>query len=129
MIVEFHADELTTVVGDFRPEFANVFGKALLNFLCVRTTVPMLEQIQIADRFRADERAVVYHGNCLDLLKAFDDSSVQLIVTSPPYNVGKEYESRVDLNSYVKEQESVIRECVRALKTSVMMFAAFIYAK
>lgn len=91
----------------------------------------MLEQIQIADSFSADERAVVYHGNCLDLLKTFEDSSVQLIVTSPPYNVGKEYESRVDLNSYVnvKEQESVIRECVRTLKKSGSISAALIYAK
>lgn len=29
MIIEFHPDEFAAKVGDLRPEFANVFGKAL----------------------------------------------------------------------------------------------------
>jgi len=41
----------------------------------------------------------------------------QLIVTSPPYNLGKEYERRLDLQEYVREQENVIKACERALKT------------
>ena len=74
--------------------------------------------IQIAEAFSTNERAVVYHGNCIDLLKGLPRESVQLVVTSPPYNLDKEYESRVDLKSYVKSQQSVIFECVRALKNS-----------
>ena len=27
----------------------------------------------------------IYHGNCLDILKGFQDECVNLIVTSPPY--------------------------------------------
>jgi len=40
---------------------------------------------------------------------------MQLIVTSPPYNIGKSYESRSSLAAYVKAQALVISECVRLL--------------
>ena len=40
---------------------------------------------------------------------------MQLIVTSPPYNIGKSYENSMSLDDYVSGQESVIRECVRLL--------------
>ena len=43
------------------------------------------------------------------------DERMKLIVTSPPYNLGKEYESRTPLDAYVEAQERVIRECVRLL--------------
>jgi adenine-specific DNA-methyltransferase len=45
-------------------------------------------------------------------------SSVQLIVTSPPYNIGKSYEKRVSLEKYLAQQESVIKECVRVLSNN-----------
>ncbi|HEY3778085.1 MAG TPA: site-specific DNA-methyltransferase [Rhizomicrobium sp.] len=42
-------------------------------------------------------------------------NSVQLIVTSPPYNIGKSYETRSPLDLYVREQAQAISECVRVL--------------
>lgn len=36
-----------------------------------------------------------------------------LVLTSPPYNVGKSYESRVDLGAYLARQRLVITECAR----------------
>ncbi len=39
----------------------------------------------------------------------------KLIVTSPPYNIGKEYESRQSLTEHLSRQELVIAECVRLL--------------
>ena len=41
--------------------------------------------------------------------------SMKLIVTSPPYNIGKEYEARSPLDSYLADQAAVIAECVRLL--------------
>lgn len=49
------------------------------------------------------------------LLKSVAAGSVQLIITSPPYNIGKSYERRTALETYLEEQEKVIRECVRVL--------------
>jgi adenine-specific DNA-methyltransferase len=43
------------------------------------------------------------------------DESLQLVVTSPPYNIGKEYERRLKLEVYLEQQAEVIRECVRCL--------------
>jgi adenine-specific DNA-methyltransferase len=40
---------------------------------------------------------------------------MQLIVTSPPYNIGKSYEKRSTLDTYVQAQAQVISECVRLL--------------
>jgi len=71
--------------------------------------------IQIADKFSIDEHAVLFHGSCLDLLRGIPDRSMQLIVTSPPYNIGKEYERRLKIETYIEQQAEVIKECVRVL--------------
>lgn len=70
---------------------------------------------RIVESFSKDADAVVYHGNCSDLLRQIPDKTVQLVVTSPPYNIGKSYEKRLDLADYVKQQAVVIEECVRTL--------------
>lgn len=70
---------------------------------------------RIAKAFSPLERAVVFSGDCLDLLRDIPSESLQLIVTSPPYNIGKEYEKRMHLDSYLRQQSQVITECVRAL--------------
>jgi len=51
----------------------------------------------------------------LSFMKALPDFSMKLIVTSPPYNIGKSYEKRSPLDQYISEQEHVIAECVRLL--------------
>jgi adenine-specific DNA-methyltransferase len=43
------------------------------------------------------------------------DQAAHLVVTSPPYNIGKKYEKRVAIGSYIASQASVIAECVRIL--------------
>ncbi|MFY9751176.1 MAG: site-specific DNA-methyltransferase, partial [Candidatus Acidiferrales bacterium] len=53
--------------------------------------------------------------NNLAFMRPLPSESMKLIVTSPPYNIGKSYESRVSLNDYVKDQAQVISECARLL--------------
>lgn len=48
-------------------------------------------------------------------LRSLPDSSMKLIVTSPPYNIGKKYEKRTSLDRYLAEQTKTIAECVRVL--------------
>jgi adenine-specific DNA-methyltransferase len=76
----------------------------------------MVEDIRIASSYAATERIVVYHGDCLNLLRSIPKESIQLIVTSPPYNIGKEYERRLHLDDYLEQQTNVIDECVRVLR-------------
>ena len=70
---------------------------------------------RIADTFAPSERAVVHSGDCLDLLRTIPSGTLQLVVTSPPYNIGKEYETRMRLDRYLRQQAQVISECARAL--------------
>ncbi|HOS65723.1 MAG TPA: site-specific DNA-methyltransferase [Candidatus Latescibacteria bacterium] len=78
----------------------------------------MGQPITISGTFALSERAVVFQGDCLDLLRDIPSESQQLIVTSPPYNVGKEYENRMHLDSYLNQQAQVITECSRVLAKS-----------
>lgn len=48
-------------------------------------------------------------------MKSLPNEAIQLVVTSPPYNLGKEYEKKLKLEQYLRQQESVIKECVRVL--------------
>ncbi|MXW22790.1 MAG: site-specific DNA-methyltransferase [Candidatus Dadabacteria bacterium] len=48
-------------------------------------------------------------------MRRLDDESMTLIVTSPPYNIGKEYEVRKSQDVYIKEQAACIAEATRVL--------------
>lgn len=58
---------------------------------------------------------ILFEGDCLDLLSQIPAGFVKLVVTSPPYNLGKPYERRLDLDEYLTQQRKVIEECVRVL--------------
>jgi adenine-specific DNA-methyltransferase len=64
----------------------------------------------------------LFNGDCFDLLKELDNESVDLVVSSPPYNIGKSYERRVSLDEYLKNQEAVLKECYRVLKPTGSIF-------
>ena len=51
----------------------------------------------------------------LAFMEKIPDGTMKLVVTSPPYNLGKDYESKTSLDDYLETQEHVIRECVRVL--------------
>lgn len=58
------------------------------------------------------------HMKCQDnltFMRPLTDGMMNLIVTSPPYNIGKKYERRSPLESYIQSQAQVISECVRLL--------------
>lgn len=72
--------------------------------------------IKVNENYNENNDVTLYHGNCMNLFKQIPDKSVQLIITSPPYNIGKEYEKRQKLQDYLNFQEKVIKECYRILK-------------
>lgn len=66
-------------------------------------------------------RALTCDIQCVDNLKymrKLPAESINLIVTSPPYNLGKEYETIRSLDVYKEEQASTIAEAVRLLNKS-----------
>lgn len=67
----------------------------------------------------SDKNAVTLHnGNCIDLLKKLPDESVDLVVTSPPYCIGKAYEDpHDDIETFKKQHQDIFNELYRVVKT------------
>lgn len=70
----------------------------------------------IKDHYQAGAKLVLYHGDANKFLRTIPDNSVSLIITSPPYNLGKEYERRTDLAAYLGTQLPAISELYRVLR-------------
>lgn len=45
---------------------------------------------------------LLYKGDCIELMRCLSAPCIDLTVTSPPYNIGKEYERPLDLSRYVE---------------------------
>jgi len=58
----------------------------------------------------------IYTGDRIEFLNKVKNKSVQLIITSPPYNIGKSYERKEPLEKYLDEQKKTLIECVKKLK-------------
>ena len=70
---------------------------------------------EIQDHFDPTADIVLYHGDVNDFIATVPDRSIALIITSPPYNLGKEYEDRVSIGKYLDTQTQVIAELYRVL--------------
>lgn len=66
-------------------------------------------------KLKVDRSATMSCEDNLSFMRPLPSGSMKLIVTSPPYNIGKSYEARSPLAEYVKAQAQVISECVRLL--------------
>lgn len=68
----------------------------------------------------------LHQVDCLDLLRALPDESVDLAFADPPFNLGKEYSSGIDdskaAHDYVSWGEAWMEEMVRALKPGGSLF-------
>lgn len=69
-------------------------------------------------RFVSEDKTILlYNNDCLKILNTLKDNSVSLVITSPPYCIGKEYENLSDdVESFKKLNKLVITECCRILK-------------
>ncbi len=72
----------------------------------------------ISDIFTHDSLIVAHPGDAYEFLCTLPSGLAQLIITSPPYNVGKEYETRVKIQEYLHGHEKVIDELIRVLATN-----------
>lgn len=74
----------------------------------------------------------VLQGDCLELMKDIPDGSVDLIVTSPPYNIGNMHSNQIRFGSYANNnmneqdyqnwQVEFLNECFRVLKDNGSVF-------
>ncbi|MFQ6089583.1 MAG: DNA methyltransferase, partial [Candidatus Methanofastidiosia archaeon] len=71
------------------------------------------KKIRVVPKFEPNANVVLFPGDTLDLLKQIPDKTASLVVTSPPYNLGKPYEEKLNLQDYITQQEEVIKESIR----------------
>jgi len=74
------------------------------------------QSIRISNKFDPNADLVIFHGDCRELMKEIPKKFVTLIVTSPPYNLGKEYEKKVDIEEYLKWHKDIIVQCNKLVR-------------
>lgn len=74
----------------------------------IRAAIKSLSNTSVKD--------IIFLGDALKLAKALPDSSVDLIFSSPPYCMGKEYEKSNSVDDFVTSHRLLVPELIRALK-------------
>ena len=70
----------------------------------------------IETSFKSDAEIIIFSGDVSEFIAQVPDNSVALVMTSPPYNLGKEYENRVSIEQYLKTQSQLITQLHRVLR-------------
>ena len=69
----------------------------------------------LGSAYYADDGFMIYHASCHDILDALEGHDIffDLTSTSPPYNIGKDYESVMPIGDYVDWCESWMNKIYR----------------
>jgi len=67
------------------------------------------------ENINPDIKYSVENGDSLSILKTYEKEKFDLIITSPPYNIGKSYETKTSIEDYLATQEEIIKELVRVM--------------
>ena len=70
----------------------------------------------ISSFYTPHAKTIIHYGSCYDFVKTIPSNTIKLILTSPPYNIGKQYEQKHTIEDYYCLQEAIIDECIRILK-------------
>lgn len=73
--------------------------------------------MRIYKSFQSGNQITLFNGDCIDLLKSMPDNSVDLIITSPPYCMGKAYEDpHDDIETFKTLHINIFADMYRVLK-------------
>ena len=79
-------------------------------------SAPAQQRIELPDdNLPRRNVALLKRQDNMEFLRGQPSDKFKLIVTSPPYNIGKRYETRSSLETYLDKQQAVLAECVRVL--------------
>lgn len=67
------------------------------------------------DYISPDIEYSIKNGDSLTVLKTYESGKFDLIITSPPYNIGKSYETKTSIENYLTTQEEITKELTRVL--------------
>jgi adenine-specific DNA-methyltransferase len=63
--------------------------------------------------FDRDAEVVILEGDAAESLKSIPSGSLKLIITSPPYNIGKVYEHATHLEKYLENLTPIVDQLIR----------------
>lgn len=84
--------------------------------------------------YKKNDKYTLYNGEVLEVLKELPSNSVDMIFTSPPYNIGLKdrkdtniatydnWEDNMDYDTYCKWQIDILNECYRIVKDNGVLF-------
>src|ERR1051326_3147031 len=78
----------------------------------IATTSPTVAAFDIL----AGKSFVLFHGDCRELLRELPAASVRLIVSSPPYFMGKEYDRSKRYEDFEREHRELVPLLSRILR-------------
>ena len=69
------------------------------------------------EEFEKNDNITIFNGDCCKILKLIPNESIDLIVTSPPYCIGKAYENpKDDIETFKKQHGKIFNDLYRVLK-------------
>lgn len=73
--------------------------------------------MKIYKKFRMNNQITLYNGDCIKLLKQIPEETIDIIITSPPYCIGKAYENaHDDIETFKNQHEQIFPDLYRILK-------------
>lgn len=57
----------------------------------------------------------IKEGDCLKVLETVEDKKFDLVISSPPYNIGKSYETKTSIENYLETQREIVMKLVKKL--------------
>ena len=80
-----------------------------------KANLPLFGRADTSDSFDPKATSVILEGDSAETLKSLPDGAVKLIITSPPYNIGKVYEKATHLEAYLENLTPVLDQLIRVL--------------
>jgi adenine-specific DNA-methyltransferase len=71
--------------------------------------------LAIESDYQTQADLILHQGEVERFLPQLPDESVHLIITSPPYNLGKAYETRQAIEDYLEQQQVILQSLYRVL--------------
>lgn len=72
---------------------------------------------EIESEYNFDSEIVISNGDCVEILSKIPAETIKLVITSPPYNIGKSYEKSTSLEKYLDSMRPAIEQIVRVLSS------------
>lgn len=87
----------------------------LFVYFCLIKNLNMTAKEPLFDYVSPGIQFDMKNGSALEVLQTMPDAKFDLIITSPPYNIGKSYEVKTTIEKYLETQGEIIEELIRVL--------------